>query len=60
MVTNLSGFSGLGQGKWAGWQWQPTAYGTSASHDPSPPIILELTAEAVSVVLRRMMFGLGV
>lgn len=55
MVVNQTN---LGAGKWARWQWQPITYGASASHDPSPPIILETSAPAV--LLTRMVLGLGV
>ena len=40
-------------------QWQPTTYGTGASHDPSPPIIIEDAPALIVSLILRMLLGMG-
>ena len=43
----------------AAWQWQPVTVGTSATHDPSPPITIDtFVPPAVSLISRTLM-GVG-
>lgn len=45
----------------AAWQWQPVTYGTSASHDPNPPITIDTFVPPAggSTVPVKAMMGLG-
>lgn len=60
-ILKSGGLLGSGESR-TNWQWQPITYGSSPSHDPNPPMILEdapIIPPAGGNVL-RMLMGVGV